>query len=365
MDVETAPRRSPRKHIASEALALGLRQEGSVEMVHGPAVISSGREDRKVTTGVSSSSSITDLSSLNDDTERGSPPGAGLGDDGALDNDVSIATPTAVAPTRAGWLRLNEAPPLEEMAGKVKIAEDATSWQRCVGFFGPAVLISVGYVDPGNWATNLAAGAAFGYAHLFIILLSCLIAMFLQTRAVRLGVATGRDLAQSCRDAFSRPVSVGLWITAEIAIMATDVAEVIGTAVALKLLFQLPLWAGTIITICDTLLLVCAHSRVRLIEGFVALLMALILAAFCAVVGYASPPVGDVMRGYVPSAVLMTDSHALYLAIGILGATVMPHNVSQPAVPLPATPRARKLDEMRWTTQRLHHARLASSQFAL
>jgi len=194
-------------------------------------------------------------------------------------------------------------------------------------FLGPAVLISVGYVDPGNWATNIAAGAEFGYVHLFIILLASIIAMFLQALTVRLGVGTGRDLAQSCRDTYSRPVVMLLWLTAEAAIMATDVAEVIGTAIALKLLFHLPLAGGVALTVCDTLLVALLHSRVRLVEALVATLMALIFACFAATLAMARPPVRDVMAGFLPSAGLVGNTRALYLAVGILGATVMPHNL--------------------------------------
>ena len=250
-------------------------------------------------------------------------------DGDAQSSETPDELPAASAsPTRSGWLRLNEAPPLSEMAGRVSVAKaGAHPCRTCLSFLGPAALIMCGYVDPGNWATNLAAGSEFGYLHLFVILISSLTAMFLQSLAVRLGVGTGRDLAQACRDAFPRPVAVLLWLTAEVAIMATDVAEVVGTAVALKLLFKLPLVAGVCLTVCDALVVAFLHSRVRLIEGIVATLMMLIFASFLAQVAVAKPPALDVFKGFLPSTQLVTDTRALYLAIGILGATVMPHNI--------------------------------------
>ena len=192
---------------------------------------------------------------------------------------------------------------------------------------GPAILIAVGYMDPGNWATNLAAGAHFGYAHLFVVLLACTIAMFIQSLCVTLGVATGRDLAQACRDAYPRPLVLFLWAAAEVAIAATDVAEVIGSAIAIQLLNGLPLAAGAVITLVDVLLFSLLLSRVRLVEGVVAVLIAFIAVAFIAMMGMSTPPAVPVALGFLPSAGLVTDSAALYVAIGIVGATVMPHNL--------------------------------------
>ena len=237
--------------------------------------------------------------------------------------------PSASTLSPGGWQRLGDAPPLSEMAGRVAVHQPGTAGcgRTFSRFVGPAVLIAVGYMEPGNWATGIAAGAAYGYTHLFVVGLASVIAMFLQCQAVRLGIGTGRDLAQSCRDSYSRPVVLMLWFTAEVAIMATDVAEVIGTAIALKLLFRIPLAGGVVLTVCDTLLVSLLHSRVRLVECIVAVLVALITGCFAAQLAMARPPAAEVLRGFLPNSVLVRDAEALYLAVGILGATVMPHNL--------------------------------------
>ena len=183
-------------------------------------------------------------------------------------------------------------------------------------------------MDPGNWATSLAGGSKFGYALLFVALLSNVMAIVLQSLSARLAIGSGRDLAQACRDAFPRWVSIPLWVTAEIAIIATDVAEVIGTAIGLNLLFGIPLELGVVITAMDVFLILWLQKRgFRKLEGFVIALLALIAVCFAIQVALASPDWGGVLRGFAPTADVLRNPEMLYLALGILGATVMPHNL--------------------------------------
>jgi manganese transport protein len=183
-------------------------------------------------------------------------------------------------------------------------------------------------MDPGNWATDLAGGAQFGYALLSVILLSNLMAMLLQALTVKLGVATGRDLAQACRDHYSRPVSFGLWILCEIAIIACDLAEVIGSAIALNLLFGIPMLFGVIITAVDVLLILLLQNKgFRYLEAFVIALIATIGLCFAAEMLWAQPAIADLLSGLVPRTEVVTNPAMLYIAMGILGATVMPHNL--------------------------------------
>jgi manganese transport protein len=198
--------------------------------------------------------------------------------------------------------------------------------RRFLAFAGPGYLVSVGYMDPGNWATDLAGGAKFGYALLWVILLSNLMAMFLQTLCVRLGIAGGRDLAQACRDRYSKPVSYVLWILCEIAIIACDLAEVIGSAVALNLLFRIPLVWGVVITGFDVLLLLSAmHFGFRKIEAIVITLVTTVAVCFAIQVVLSKPEWGALATGlFIPT---VPDAQAFYIALGILGATVMPHNL--------------------------------------
>jgi manganese transport protein len=190
------------------------------------------------------------------------------------------------------------------------------------------LFLAVGNMDPGNWSVNLAGGSSSGYTLLVVVTLACLIAMYFQALALRLGIVTTKDLAQMCRDSFPKPVSIGLWITAEIAIAATDVAEVIGSAIALKLLFGLPLIAGVFITALDVLLiLILQHRRFRIIELIVFLLIATITCCFIAELCLSKPSVDVLKYMFVPSASIFTDSDVLYIATGILGATIMPHNL--------------------------------------
>jgi manganese transport protein len=200
--------------------------------------------------------------------------------------------------------------------------------RRLLAFVGPGYMVAVGYMDPGNWATAIAGGSAFGYKLLVVALLSSLMAMLLQAICARIGIATGRDLAQLCRERFPRWVAFPLWLLAEAAICATDLAEVIGTAIALQLLFGLPLLEGVLLTVLDTLLILwLQHKGVRWLEAFVMGLIALIAVCFIGQVLMADPVWGDVLQGYLPSASIVTNSTELYLAMGILGATVMPHNL--------------------------------------
>ncbi len=204
-----------------------------------------------------------------------------------------------------------------------------TGWLRHVlAFVGPGYMIAVGYMDPGNWATDLSGGAQFGYTLLFIILLSNLMAVLLQALATRLGIATERDLAQACHDSYPKPVSICLWAICELAIIACDVAEVIGTAIALQLLFKLPLIVGAVITILDAfLLLFLMNKGFRLLEAFVMTLLAVIAICFFVQIIAAAPPVAQIVQGFLPSSEIVTHPAILFIAIGIVGATVMPHNL--------------------------------------
>lgn len=198
--------------------------------------------------------------------------------------------------------------------------------RRWLAFAGPAFLVSVGYMDPGNWATDLAGGSQYGYALLWVILLSNLIAILLQTLCVRLGIATGRDLAQACRDYYSRPTALVLWFLCELAIIACDIAEVIGSAVAIQLLFGLPLPIGVLITGLDVMvLLALMRFGIRKIEAMILTLVATIFGCFFINLLWAKPDAGAMVAGlFVPT---IPDHHALFVAVGILGATVMPHNL--------------------------------------
>jgi manganese transport protein len=203
------------------------------------------------------------------------------------------------------------------------------SWLRKVwAFAGPGYLVAVGYMDPGNWATDLGGGSKFGYTLLSVIALSNLMAMFLQALSAKLGIATGRDLAQACREHYSRRTTIALWILCEIAIAACDLAEVLGSAVALKLLFGLPLLAGVLITALDVLIVLALQGRgFRLVEAFVVTLIATIAACFAYEIFFAQPLWREAAQGLIPRAEILRNREMLYIAIGILGATVMPHNL--------------------------------------
>jgi manganese transport protein len=201
-------------------------------------------------------------------------------------------------------------------------------WKKALAFAGPGYLVAVGYMDPGNWATDLAGGARFGYTLLSVILLSNVMAILLQGLAAKLGIVTGRDLAQACRDHYSRPVSLGLWVLCEIAIAACDLAEVIGSAIALNLLFGIPLPWGIAITALDVLLVLYLQNRgFRLLEALVIALIGTIAGCFLFEILISRPDPLAVLTGFVPSPSILADRDKLYIAIGILGATVMPHNL--------------------------------------
>jgi manganese transport protein len=227
--------------------------------------------------------------------------------------------------------------------------------RRLLAFAGPGYMVSVGYMDPGNWATDLAGGAQFGYTLLAVILLSNVMAILLQALAARLGIVTDRDLAQACRDSFSRPVNILLWLACEAAIIACDLAEVIGTAVALQLLFGIPLIGGALIAALDAfLLLLLMNKGFRFLEAFVIALLIVIALCFAVQIVAAAPPVGAVLRGFIPSSEIVSNPAMLYIAIGIIGATVMPHNLylHSSIVQTRAYPRTRegRRDAIKWAT---------------
>ncbi len=214
------------------------------------------------------------------------------------------------------------------MFASVPTAQGGPFWRKLLAFLGPGYLVAVGYMDPGNWATSLAGGSKFGYALLTVALLSNLMAIVLQSLCTRLGVGAGRDLAQACRDSFPRWISLPLWLSAEVAITATDLAEVIGTAIGLNLLFRIPLEIGVIITAADVFLILALQAfGFRWIEAFVVAMLGVIAACFAVQIALADPDWGAVLRGFAPTSEIIANRQMLYLALGILGATVMPHNL--------------------------------------
>lgn len=228
----------------------------------------------------------------------------------------------------SGWLRRRGDPSLVDVFRSIPLSPTATPWRKFLAFLGPGYLVAVGYMDPGNWATSLAGGAQFGYALLFIALLSNIMAIILQSLCARLAIATGRDLAQACRDAYPRWVSWPLWLLAELAICATDLAEVIGTAIALNLLFGIPLEIGVIITALDVFLILWLQNKgFRWIEAFIITLLGVIAICFAIQIALADPDWGQVIRGFAPTTDILRNPNMLFLALGIIGATVMPHNL--------------------------------------
>jgi manganese transport protein len=226
------------------------------------------------------------------------------------------------------WLQERGEAPLSEVFRSVRVPLGAGGWRRFAAFLGPGYMVAVGYMDPGNWATALAGGSKYGYALLSVALLSNIMAIVLQSLCARLAIASGRDLAQACRDAFPRAVSLVLWISAEIAIIATDLAEVIGTAIGLKLLFGIPLAFGVVITALDVfLILALQRAGFRYLEAFVVALLLVTFLAFWVQLVLAKPEWAAVAAGFIPTTEIVTNPDMLYLALGILGATVMPHNL--------------------------------------
>jgi len=227
-----------------------------------------------------------------------------------------------------GWRRARGRPALAEVFGSIATRPTGSFWRKLITFLGPGYLVAVGYMDPGNWATSLAGGSKFGYALLTVALLSNLMAILLQALCARLGIGAGRDLAQACRDAFPRALSWPLWVLTEIAICATDLAEVIGTAIGLNLLFHIPLEIGVLITALDVFLVLWMQNLgFRWIEAFIVTLMGVIALCFVVQIAMANPDWAAVIKGFAPTTEIIRNPDMLYLAIGIIGATVMPHNL--------------------------------------
>src|SRR6267378_1331786 len=237
----------------------------------------------------------------------------------------------APAVSEKGWRFQRSGPSLPEVYRSVRIPKVGRNWwglfRKLLAFSGPGYLIAVGYMDPGNWATDLAGGSQFNYTLLSVVVISSLMAIFLQHLALKLGVATGRDLAQACRDHFHPAINFILWIGCEIAIAACDLAEVIGSAIALNLLFGLPLIWGVCLTACDVLAVLYLQGKgFRLIEALVITLIGIISVSFGIQMFLSQPHWGAMARHVLPSAAIIRHPEMLYVAIGILGATVMPHN---------------------------------------
>jgi manganese transport protein len=236
-------------------------------------------------------------------------------------------SPGVTAEQDSGWRRARGEAPLSDVYRTVSI-KGATSARRLAAFLGPGYLVAVGYMDPGNWATSLAGGSKFGYTLLVVALISNVMAIVLQALCARLAIASGRDLAQACRDAYPRWAAYPLWVAAEIAIIATDIAEVIGTAIGLNLLFGIPLEIGVLLTALDVfLILYLQRLGFRYLEALIITLLGVIAACFAVQIAMADPQWGEVIRGFAPTTEIVRNPDMLYLAMGILGATVMPHNL--------------------------------------
>jgi manganese transport protein len=240
---------------------------------------------------------------------------------------MAVESSLQAAP-KSGWKRPRGTPSLSEVFGSIRTRPTGSTWRKLTAFLGPGYLVAVGYMDPGNWATSLAGGSKFGYALLTIALMSNIMAILLQALCARLGIGAGRDLAQACRDAYPRWASWPLWVVSEIAICATDLAEVIGTAIGLNLLFGIPLELGVIITALDVFLILWLQNiGFRWIEALIVTLLGVIAVCFAIQIALADPDWGAVIRGFAPTTDILRNPDMLYLAIGIIGATVMPHNL--------------------------------------
>ncbi|QQR40073.1 Nramp family divalent metal transporter [Devosia rhizoryzae] len=227
-----------------------------------------------------------------------------------------------------GWRASRGNASLADVHRSIAVKQSASTWRRAAAFLGPGYLVAVGYMDPGNWATSIAGGSRFGYTLLIVALVSNIMAIVLQSLCARLAIASGRDLAQACRDAFPKPVGYVLWFLAEIAIIATDIAEVIGTAIGLNLIFGIPLEIGVVITALDVFLILYLQKLgFRWVEALIIALLAVIAGCFIVQIALADPDWGNVIRGFAPTTEIVTNPEMLYLALGILGATVMPHNL--------------------------------------
>ncbi|MDQ2687262.1 MAG: Nramp family divalent metal transporter, partial [Armatimonadota bacterium] len=243
-----------------------------------------------------------------------------------------MSTPTAELPESSldeelptrGWRHPVTQPSLPEVFRSIAVPKNATFLRRLAAFVGPGYLVAVGYMDPGNWATDLEGGARFGYRLLWVLVMSNAMAILLQTLGARLGIVSGRDLAQACRETYPRPVTWTLYVLCEIAIVACDLAEVLGAAIALKLLFHIPLLVGVAITAGDTLLLLWLQRYgIRKIEAIVLMLIVTIGVCFAIEIFWAEPSIGPMLGGLLPRL----NAESLYIAIAIIGATVMPHNL--------------------------------------
>jgi manganese transport protein len=247
-------------------------------------------------------------------------------------SNVLTAKPTVIPDepiAEAGWRQPRQANTLSEVYASIRVpGANASFWRKLMAFWGPGLMVAVGYMDPGNWATDIKGGASFGYTLLSVILISNLFAMLLQHLAAKLGIVTGRDLAQACRDHYSKPVAMVLWFLCEVAIAACDLAEVIGSAIALNLLFGLPLAWGVVLTVLDILVVLLFQNRgFRVLESIVAGLIVLIFGCFLYEIIVSHPDYFAILGGMVPQPQVVTNPQMLYVAIGILGATVMPHNL--------------------------------------
>src|SRR2546423_6517342 len=229
---------------------------------------------------------------------------------------------------RGAWRRSAGQVSLPEVHRSIVVPQTASFWRKLIAFSGPGFLVAVGYMDPGNWATDLAGGAKYGYALLSVVMISNLMAILLQHLCIKLGVATGRDLAQACRDHYSKPTVLFLWVLCEIAIAACDLAEVVGSAIALQLLFGIPLVWGCVITAADVLAVLYLQNKgFRRVEAIVTTLIATIALCFAAELFFSKPSLADVFMGFIPRAKALTNPGMLYVAIGIIRATVMPRNL--------------------------------------
>jgi manganese transport protein len=227
-----------------------------------------------------------------------------------------------------GWRRARGEASLSDVHRTIAVRNGSAGWRRAAAFVGPGYLVAVGYMDPGNWATSLAGGSKFGYTLLVVALVSNIMAIVLQSLCARLAIGSGRDLAQACRDAFPKPVAYMLWVLAEIAIIATDIAEVIGTAIGLNLIFGIPLEIGVLITALDVFLILYLQKLgFRWVEALIITLLGVIAVCFAIQIFMADPEWGAVIKGFAPTTEIVTNPEMLYLALGILGATVMPHNL--------------------------------------
>jgi manganese transport protein len=229
---------------------------------------------------------------------------------------------------KTAWKKSGSAPSLAEAHRTIPVPSSLGFWRKLLAFSGPGYLVAVGYMDPGNWATDLAGGSAFGYTLLSVILISNLMAILLQALCAKLGIVTGRDLAQACRDSYPKPVVITLWVMCEIAICACDLAEVIGSAIALNLLFKLPLVWGVCLTALDVLVVMFLQNKgFRYLEALVIGLILLIGGCFLLEIIFSRPDVREVLGGVLPKMEIIRNPQMLFVAIGILGATVMPHNL--------------------------------------